>query len=460
MDSKKESFDLIVVGGGTAGLRTALYAASHNHTVALIEPGALGGTCLNVGCIPTKTLLHSSHLYASLKNMKKYGINVNKPSFDFKAIMKRMHSIINEGQEHISVSIKNKNLTLIREKASFVDGETVRAGNRLLSSNRFIICTGAKPRVPPVKGLDKVKFMVSDDVLSLTTLPKSIVIVGGGYIALELATFFNELGSKVTIIEKNPRLLKDLDADIVEILQEEYLSRGVVFNLNMDILEIQPAGKNKKIIISDATKKTKTIIAESLLMATGRAPNTFGLNLEAASVKVGEKGNIEVNNKLQTSNNIIYAIGDVTGKAPFAHAAKRESHIALVNALDNENEDFNTRLVPWAMFTSPPISGVGLSEQQTKDNKIDYGILKAPFNRAGRATVIGDTIGFAKVLYNKKDRKIIGATIIGPKADELIHEFVVLMNCDATIDKLTHEVIHIHPTLSEVFEALKDVPVE
>ncbi len=453
---KKDHFDLIVVGGGTAGLRTALYAASHNHTVALIDPGVLGGTCHNTGCIPTKAMLHASHLFASTKSMKEFGINIASSSVDFKALMNRVHSIIDEGQSHISSSIQNDNLTVIREKASFVSKDTVQAGPHTLSADKFIICTGAKPRIPALKGIEKVKYLLSDDILSLQSMPESIIIIGGGYIALEFATFFNDLGCKVTIVERNPLILKDLDSDVIELLTKKYTSEGIKLKTNAEVLEMSEEKGMKKVKYSIVGDGVETAVAQHLLIATGRAPFTFGLNLEAAGIKVGDKGNIEVNEYLQTSNPRVFAIGDVTGKAPFAHAAKRESHIALINALETKKEKFNTALVPWAIFTSPPVGGIGLSEREVIERKLKYGVLKAPFSRAGRATVIGSILGFVKILYDKKTDKIIGGTVVGPNADDIIHEIVALMNAGGTTQDLRNT-IHIHPTLSEVFEALKDV---
>ncbi|MBX4212494.1 dihydrolipoyl dehydrogenase [Candidatus Pacearchaeota archaeon] len=450
----EKKYDLIVVGGGTAGLRTSLYAAGHGHSTALIDPGILGGTCLNTGCIPTKAMLHASHLYSSIQNSRQFGIDASA-KINFKVLMKRVHDIVQDGQDHISTSIQNKNLTLIKGKATFVSSDSVQVNGQTISGNKFIICTGAKARVAPIKGLENVKYMVSDDVLDLQVLPASIAVIGGGYIAAEFATFFSELGTKVYILERNPVILKDLDEDVIQLLSDHFTDKGISLITGSEIVEVGQEGNMKRVSYKIGSK-SQSIKVEQLLIATGRSPNTFNLGLEKAGVKMGEKGNIEVEDTLQTSNKNIYAIGDVTGKAPFAHAAKRESHIALMNALDGKKEKMNFSLVPWAIFTEPPIGGVGMNEKQAKERNVNYGMLKANFSRAGRATVIGNTLGFAKVLYDKKTRKIIGSTIIGPKADELIHEFVALMNADAKIDIL-ERIIHIHPTLSEVFEALKEV---
>ncbi len=453
---KEEEFDLIVVGGGTAGLRTALYAASNNYKTALIDPGILGGTCLNTGCIPTKSMLHAANLYKKIVSSKEFGINTEGVSIDFKAVMRRVQKIIKIGQEHISKSLQNTNLEIIKEKASFLSKNSVQAGAKVLRGEKIIICTGAKPRIPSLKGIEKVDYLLSDDVLNLDKMPASIIIIGGGYIAIEFATFFSALGSKVTIIERNPRILKDLDEEVTETINKYYTEIGILIKTNSEVIEVKEERGIKVFYSTLGEDKIQTVVAEELLVAVGRSPFIFGLNLEAAGIKIGNKGNIEVNKYLQTSNPKIYAIGDVNGKAPFAHAAKRESHVALVNALENKKEMFNADLVPWAVFSDPPIAGIGLNEREARERQIKYKILKAYFARAGRATVIGDTRGFVKVLYENKSKKILGAIIIGPGADDIIHEFVALMNAHATVD-LLRKVIHIHPTLSEVFEALKDI---
>lgn len=451
---EKEGFDLIIVGGGTAGLRSALYSAGHGHKTLLISSGQLGGTCLNTGCIPTKAMLHAAHLFSLSNDLKKFGIEVGKVKLDFKKLMDRVRDIIKSGQEHISASIKNQNLVLVKEKASFAGENSIQAGGKIFYGDKFIICTGAKSYIPAIKGLDEAGYMISDDVIKLNVMPKSLAVIGGGYISIELSMFFHSLGCKVSIIEKAENLLSSTDKDVRELINEIYVKDGIDIYTNSEIKEIKKLGNKKRIIFNDG-KSAKNIEVDDILIAAGRISNTMGLQLEMAKVLKGERGNIEVNSFLETSNKRIYAIGDVTGKAMFAHAAKRESHIALSNALDNTRLEMNFDLVPWAVFSDPPISGIGLSEDIALKKGIKYGILKASFIRAGRATIIDDTRGFAKILYDKRNNKIIGCVIIGPCADELVHEFSALMNSGATIDIL-RETIHIHPTLSEVFEALKE----
>lgn len=449
----KKKYDLMVIGGGTAGLRAALRAVSHGHKTILIEPYELGGTCLNKGCIPTKAMLYASELYKKTLNLKKYGIETSNVKINFPKLMDRVCSIIDEGQVHIKKSVKNCELEIVKEKAVFVNKDTVKAGKREISARKIIICTGAKTFVPPIKGIDKVEYMISDDAVKLRKLPKSIVIIGGGYISMEFARFFNQLGSKVTILERESRILGILDDDIAEALHEFYSEEKVNIVTNANILEVRKG----QVIINDVRypkSKKKTIIYDKILVAAGRMPNSKELNLEAAGIKTGKRGDILINDYLQTTNSKVYAIGDVNGKAMFAHAAKRETKIAIENALHYKKEKMGFDLMPWAMFSDPPISGIGLNEAQAKEKGFRTGILKADFSRAGRATVNGDTRGFVKVIYNKFNKKILGCFIIGPNADDLIHEFVAVMNSKSPTIDVIRKTIHVHPTLSEVMESL------
>lgn len=454
------SFDFMVIGGGTGGLRTALYAASHGKKTVMIEPGAIGGTCLNYGCIPTKALLQSVHIYHLAKNAKEFGINVSKVSYSFKGIMKRMKEIVKDGQDHIKESVKAPNLTVIRKPAKFLSSNTVQAGNETYQADKIVIATGSRSTVFPIPGLDKAGYMTSDDVLKLEKLPKSLIIIGGGYISMELATFFNGLGCKVTILERLPRCLAVLDQDITDYLTQGYIDEDVDIHTNVNIIQIKKQKGKITVETNDVrnpNSKKVTYKAEKILLSVGRSPNTEGLNLDATGVKLTEKKFIDVNQYQQTSNPNIYAIGDVTGKGPFAHGAKRASKVCLEHAFGGTSMTVNYDLMPYAVFTDPPIAGIGLGEQQAKDKGYDVGILKAEFKRAGRATIIGDTRGFVKVVYDKKTDKIVGAFIIGPNADDIIHEFVALMNSASPTTDVLRDMIHIHPTLSEVMEALKVV---
>ncbi|TAL55019.1 MAG: hypothetical protein EPN86_03545, partial [Nanoarchaeota archaeon] len=283
------SFDFMVIGGGTGGLRTALYAASHGKKTVMIEPGVIGGTCLNYGCIPTKALLQSVHIYHLAKNAKEFGISTGKVSYSFKGVMKRMKEIVKDGQDHIKESVKAPNLTVVRKPAKFLSSNTVQAGNETYQADKIVIATGSRSTVFAIPGLDKAGYMTSDDVLKLEKLPKSLIIIGGGYISMELATFFNGLGCKVTILERLPRCLAVLDQDITDYLTAGYVEEGVDIHTNVNIMMVRKQ-KGKFTIetndVRDPNSKKVTYKADKILLSVGRSPNTEGLNLDAAGVKL------------------------------------------------------------------------------------------------------------------------------------------------------------------------------
>jgi pyruvate/2-oxoglutarate dehydrogenase complex dihydrolipoamide dehydrogenase (E3) component len=446
-------FEVMVIGGGTGGLRLALQAAK-THSTILFEPNAMGGTCLNTGCIPTKALLHAAHLFEQTKNLSEFGITAT-PKLNFTKLMARMQGIVAFGREHSEQSvIKSDNLTHIRAYASFVGKDTVIANGKQFTASKIIIATGASNFVPPIPGIKDVDFLDNEKLMSLETLPKSVTLIGGGYISMEFATFFRALGSKVTVLEAMPSILGMLDEDVRDTLKDVYVSKGVIFHTNAKISDVvQKTGKiTIKFTVGD---KSKTVTSESLVVATGRKANTATLNLANAGVGISNRGAIEVNEFLQTSNPHIFAMGDCTTLPMFAHAVKRESKVILTNIAAKRKKDLEkTRLniMPWVVFTNPNVAGVGLSEKQALDQKKKFTIKKIPFKRVGRASIIGETEGFVKIIYEVKTKVILGAAIIGPSADTLLHEIVAVMNSkEPTIDVISRS-IHAHPTLSEVFD--------
>jgi len=443
--------DVIIIGGGTAGLRLAMKLTNAGKSVALFETGnlgGLGGTCLNVGCIPTKALLHASSLFRESKDLAKFGIKVNS-EFNFRKLVERVKGIVKEGQDHIKKSIKRKNLTVVMKAASFINEDTVKAGNVTCSADHIIISTGSKNAIPPIKGLDRVPFLTNETVLDMKRFPKSIIMIGGGYICMEFATFFRELGAKVTILEKAPDILMMLDEDVREELKSLY--KDMTIHTDADIHEC----RKKKQFEVDYTVKGKKlkIKADALFVSTGRVPNTEHLDLKNAGVEVDHHCNIIVNEKLQTTNRKIYAVGDCNGKAMFAHAAKRESAIVLHNILNEQKQEMFHDLIPWAVFTHPPIAGVGMNIHMVESKGIPYEVKKSYFT-IGRAEIIAHTDGFVKVIIEKGTGKILGAFIIGINADDMIHEFVAVMNSASPTFETIKKTIHVHPTLSEVMENL------
>ena len=448
----------MVIGGGTGGLRLAVRAAAAGFKTVLFEPGKLGGTCLNNGCIPTKAMLEAAHRYEALDELSEFGISVQKPSYDFKKLMNRVLGIIRTGQKHIKAGVtRNKKLTHITKPAQFIASKVVVADGKHYTAEKIIIATGATNFIPPIQGINKVNYLTNESVLKLKELPKSILLVGCGYISMEYATFFRALGSKVTMFERCEQVLQMLDDDVAEFIIDEYESKGIQIHTSIEIESIIKSDATGKYRVkyhslSEKKPKTQSKSFDAIFMATGRFPNTKNLALEKAGIKTGPRGNVIVNHFMETNVPDVYAMGDVTGQTLFAHAAKREANAILYNLKEPKiRQRMNFNLVPWVAFTDPNISGVGLSEQQLKDQRIDYETAHVLMKKAGRTTIINDTRGFAKVHYSPISKKILGAMIVGPRADELIHEIVAVMNSkDPTIDVI-RRTIHAHPTVSEIW---------
>ncbi|MEK6916636.1 MAG: dihydrolipoyl dehydrogenase [Nanoarchaeota archaeon] len=446
-----KKFKVIVIGGGTAGLKTAIASSKKTKTL-LIEPGIIGGTCLNTGCIPTKAMLYASHLYALTKEMSYFGVKA-KAEINFRRLMHRVASISKEGRDHIYNGLKNnKNLVVVKAKAKFIGNKKIQAGNEAYTADNIVIATGAKNFIPPIKGLKETGYFDNESFLKAKIVPKSIIMIGGGYISMEYASFFKLLGVKVTVLERLPEILGIIDDDVRKVLLESHEKEGIKIITNANILEIKKGVEVSYNDVRNTKSKINKIRTETVFLATGRVPNT-DLDLEKSGIKTGKKGEIIVDDYLETSCTGVYAIGDCNGYPMFAHSAKRQTYVVMDNMFENRRR-MEFSLVPWATFSEPVVAGIGLNEREAKEKNIDYGVMKAGFNRNGRAKIIEKQLGFAKVIYNKKTRKIIGSTIIGANADDIIHEIVALIYADSTIDVLK-EMIHIHPTFSEVMENLK-----
>ncbi|MBS3158759.1 dihydrolipoyl dehydrogenase [Candidatus Woesearchaeota archaeon] len=477
-----KNFDVIVIGAGS-GLLISSQAASAGYKVAVIEEDKFGGTCLVRGCIPSKILIHHADIVRTIKHSSEFGIKSKLLSVDFKRIVKEVSNFVdNEARAIESGNKSDKNITVFKGRAEFTGKNTVKVifGNKKGKSEeiygkKIFICAGTRPSIPPIPGLNKVKYLTSTEALRLTKQPKVLTIIGGGYIAAELAYFFNELGTKINIVERESIMLKNEDKEISEVFTK---LAGKRYNLNLgaQILNISQKGNmnsNKFIVdIKDSKGKSKKIVSDQLLVATGRVPNTDILKVANAGVKVNKFGYIEVNQYLETSQDNIWAIGDIAGIYLFKHSANLEAEYAYYNAFAEENKINNRKdnkktkkpvdyyPMPHAVFTSPQIAGVGLREQDlTKENtrtnknnsKVEYVIAKHYFKNTGMGKAMHEDDGFVKFIVEKKTGKILGCHIIGAEASTLIHEVLTAMKAGGNVDTIVNTV-HIHPALSEVVQ--------
>lgn len=452
------SYDCIVVGGGTGGLRLALASARLGKHTLLIEGGKIGGTCLNNGCIPTKAMLEAGHRYHQLKELKEFGISVSKPQVNIQKLLSRVQGIVDEGQEHIKKGLKHSSLEVVKGYAIFVGKKQLRVKDIVYSAPKIIVATGASNNVPHIKGIEKIQYLTNENLLKLKALPKRMAMIGCGYISMEFATFFSYLGVKVTMLEFCDQILSMLDDDVVSTLEHYYQEKTVDIKKSVRVTEIQKTAKGYILYYvgsHEPPTHPKKIIVDEILVATGRSPNTISLNALASGIKLGRKGEVLVNEYMETNVKGIYAMGDVTGKAMFAHAVKRECDIILHNAFSRGKQSMDFSLVPWAVFTDPIVAGIGLNERAAQEKNINYSVLHARFENVGKAKIINDQRGFLKIIYDSMSHRIYGACCIGPSADVIIHEVVALMNSSNPSIDAIKKAIHIHPTLSEIMTVLK-----
>lgn len=442
-----KKYDLVVVGSGS-GLDVASAAAQNlGWKVALIEHGPLGGTCLNRGCIPSKMVIHSADVAETIKTSRKFGIKATIESIDFKAVTDRANNSVDADSQEIRKSIKqSKILDLYQDTGYFTGPKRLRIGNQEIEGEKILIAAGAENFIPPVEGLSEVDYWTSTEALRATKQPKSLVIIGGGYIAAELGHFYGALGTEITVIQRSEPLIKNEDIDVAKKFTEVFSKKYNVL-LNTDIKRIEQSRKRKVIHLDNGKK----IEAEALLVATGLKPNTDILKIENTEVEVDERGYIKVNQFMETTQENTWALGDIVGKYPFKHAANFEAQHVFVNMTGRHKHAIDYSVMPHAIFSSPQVAGVGLTEQEAKEKGVEYEVRRSEYKNTGMGEAIGEEDGFVKFLIEPEEEKILGCHILGPEAATLIHEVIVVMNTGLPASAISNA-IHIHPALSEVVQ--------
>jgi len=419
--------------------------------VAIVDDGPMGGTCLNRGCIPSKVILHSADVAETIDTAKKFGIISKGYKVDFAKVTQRASQAVDKDSREIEESIKRtENMELFKKKAKFVSERTLSVGNKEISGKKVVVAAGTRPTVPPIDGIKNVKFMTSDDALRLTKQPKSIIILGGGFIAAELAHFFGGLGTKVTILQRSS-LLKKEDREISD-TYTRVVSKKYNVVLGYSAKNVKKIG-NKITVTAESKdgKSKKKLEAESLLVATGRVPNTDVLDVKKGGIEVNDRGYIKVNKFLETSAPNTWALGDIVGNYLLKHSANLEAEYVWHNAFGKKKIKIDYWPMPHAIFSSPQIAAVGFTEEQLKEKNIHYVVGKYTYEDSGMGLALDEKDGFVKILVDNHSRKILGCHIIGPDASILIHEVVVAMKAGLTVEALTHA-IHVHPALSEVVQ--------
>ncbi|MBR5935304.1 MAG: dihydrolipoyl dehydrogenase [Bacteroidaceae bacterium] len=425
---------LLIIGAGPGGYETAVEAVKRGMEVTLITEGPLGGTCLNEGCIPTKTFCHYAEL---IEQDLKAGLDC-KPSFA--AAAERKQAVIEQLRGGISMLLKG--VQVVQGRAQFKDAKTVICNGQEYYADKIIIATGSVSASLPVPGAESC--ITSKEILELKEVPQSLCVIGGGVIGLEFASIFRSFGSEVTVLEYCPNILPRFDTDLAKRLKQSLSKRGINVEVQAQVTRI-----NGNTVTYIKKEKEFTVQADKILMAVGRRPNTDGLNLEAAGIDYTRKG-ITVNDRFETSVPGIYAVGDVTGGIMLAHAATYQGLRAL-NAICGETDSIRFDLIPAAVFTMPEVAAIGLTEEQCKEQNLEFRCLKSFYRANGKAVSMDETDGYCKVIVDNND-KVLGAHILGAHASDLIHEITTAINLGASLDQL-QSIIHAHPTLSEVLQS-------
>ncbi|MDD5340347.1 MAG: dihydrolipoyl dehydrogenase [Candidatus ainarchaeum sp.] len=438
-------FDLMVIGAGS-GLDVAAAAAASGMKVAIVEEGPMGGTCLNRGCIPTKILIHSADVIQTIRHAGEFGISAGPISVDFRKVMARARTVDKDAQEIEQNIKKAKNITLFKARGAFTGPKALRVGKEEITAEKIVIAAGTRPAIPPIAGLDKVPHMTSDGALRLEKLPEKLIIIGGGYIACELAHFFGSMGSEIVILQRNVRLLPDEDEEISQKFTELF-SKQYDVRLKFTAKSVEKNAGGIVVYGADGASVSGT----GLLIATGRTPNSDILAVAKTGVKTDKAGYVETNEFMETSVPGIWALGDIAGKYLFKHSANLEAEYVTLSVVSGHRHPVDYTAMPHAVFSSPQVAGVGATEQELKEKKVDYLAGRYRYADTGMGEAMAEKDGFVKFLADY-DGKILGCHIIGPDASTLLHEVLVALKAGhGTIDDIANTV-HIHPALSEVVQ--------
>ncbi len=444
-------YDLIVIGGGPAGYLGAERAGRKGLKTLLIEKRAVGGVCLNEGCIPSKTLLHSAKIYDYARFSEKYGVKAENVSFDHKAVIKRKNKVVKTLIAGIKSQLKASKVELIEGVGTIEgrgdEGYLIRVGDQIYTGKRLLIATGSVPAIPPIpgveEGLEEGYVLTSREILDIESIPESLVIVGGGVIGLEMASYFNSAGSKVTVIEMLDHIAGDTDREISNILMRNYEKKGIDFKLNAKVTEIGP-GK----VIYEQEGQRYELEAEKVLISVGRRPNIEGLGLERIGVEV-ERGCIKVDETGLTNVPNVYAAGDVNGYSMLAHTAYREAEVC-VNNMTGKKDIMRYNAIPSVIYTNPEVACVGETEETAKAKGIDYEVANLSMRYSGRYVAENERgDGICKILIDKEYRRIIGVHMIGNPASEIIYGAALMIEMEMRVEDV-QELVFPHPTISEI----------
>ena len=445
----KYEANLVVIGAGSAGLVSAYIAAAVKAKVILIERHKMGGDCLNTGCVPSKAILRSAKVAALMRRADEFGIESVPVKPVFKKVMQRVQNVVAAIEPHDSVERYTElGVECVKGEAQIIDPHTVRVGTREITTKSIIIAAGASPFIPPIEGLDKIKYLTSDTIWQLRELPKRLVVLGGGPIGCELSQAFSKLGSEVTMVEMADQIMGREDVDVVEVVSKRFAQDGIRVLTGHRAVKVTDG--RERLLHCETAGGQIEIPFDALLVAVGRKANTEGMGLASLGIELRKNGTVETDQYLRTAVPNIFACGDITGPYQFTHAASHQAWYATVNALFGFLKKFKVdyRVIPWATFTAPEVARVGLSEADAKQQNIDYEVTKYGIDDLDRAIADGEAHGFVKIITPRNKDKILGVTIVGHQAGDLIAEYVLAMKHNIGLNKILGT-IHLYPSFSE-----------
>lgn len=441
-------YDIAIIGGGPAGYTAAEKAAKAGQKVIIFERRALGGICLNEGCMPTKTLLHSAKIFDSLADASRYGVKAENTAIDLEQVIKRKQRIVRRLTAGVRQRLTAHHVEQVLHEAKIVGEDQeknieLEAGGEKYVARKLILCTGSETFIPPIKGLDQREYWTSREALENKNVPSSLAIIGGGVIGIEFASFFNSLGAKVTVVEMLPEILGNMDKELSKMLRGDLAKKGVDFHLSAKVMEVE----TDKIIVETAEGIILDIDADKLLLSTGRIPLTKNWGLEKLSLEMQGRG-IKVNSRMQTSDPRMYACGDITGQSLLAHTAIREAEVA-VNTLLGKEDSMSYKAIPGVVYTSPEVAGVGMTEEILAEKGVEYSVLRLPMAFAGRFMVENETGGGIVKMIIDENKTVIGCHMIGSPASEIIVVAGIAIEKGFTVDEFK-KIVFPHPTVGEI----------
>ena len=447
-------FDAIIIGTGQAGPSLAGRLAGAGWKVAIIERKRFGGTCVNNGCIPTKTLVASARTAYVARRAADYGVMIDGAiAVDMKKVKARKDGVVRQSNEGVEKWLKSTdNIAVYEGHARFEAARRVRVGDQLLEGDKVFINVGGRASTPPMPGLDSVPFLNNSSMMEVDFLPEHLIVVGGSYIGLEFGQMYRRFGSRVTIVERGPQLIKSEDEEVSEAIKAILENEGIEMRLNAECTSVEKDGDGVAINL-DCDSPDKKVSGSHLLLAVGRIPNTDDLGLEDAGIAVDKHGYIQVDDQLRTNVEGVYALGDCNGRGAFTHTSYNDFEIAAANLLDNDPRRISDRITAYALYIDPPLGRAGMTEREVRAAGRKALVGTREMTRVGRAVEKGETQGFMKVLIDAETKAILGASLLGIECDEIIHVILDVMYAKAPYTVI-QRAMHIHPTVAELLPTL------